>query len=195
MHPPWFLLELSTSSSDRLMIVSVIYGSYDDQMRRCNAPVELQAFFVGVIVLNVAVIMNEVAIVYVSMQGTILDTDARKHLPVLLYIQCALYLPEVCWTGLGTFWVSNKRHDCGIGLVIAVCVSVALQWTIMLLVFIAALVMFDPLGSHHGVDADDGNAASFTRQSTKQVCVLHNHVTEWQLYCSKHHCVSNLSAP
>ena len=151
--------------SIRLTVVSIIYGLYKDDIEKCHAPVELEVFFIGVIVLNVAVILNEIAIMYVSMQGSVPDTNSRRHMPMLMYIQLALYVPEVSWTALGTYWAVSKSYDCGIGFVVAVCVSVGLQWMIVLAVIIVTLVMFDPLGALHDVDnPDDGDG-----ESTKQV--------------------------
>ena len=148
----------------------MIYGFENDEIKYCEAWRQLQVFFIGVIVLTSLVIVNEAAIMYVSMQGTLTDVRPRRHMPKLLYVQLALYLPELLWTILGTYWaVKHISLQCEVGLIIAVCVSVALEWSILLTVFIGTLVLFDPLGKVRK-ELSEQEFSSTMQESSKEVC-------------------------
>lgn len=147
----------------------MIFGFENDEIKYCDARLELRLFFVGVIVLTSLVILNEIAIIYISMQGTLTNARPRRHMPILLYIQLALYLPELLWTILGTYWAVNSGSNCELSLTIAVWISVALEWSILLAVFIGALVLFDPLGSVHK-DPFGREFSSTMQESAKEVC-------------------------
>lgn len=148
----------------------MIYGFENDEIRSCEAWQQLQVFFIGVIVLTSLVIINEVAIMYVSMQGTLMDVRPRQHMSKLLYVQLVLYLPELLWTILGTYWaVKHISLECEVGLIIAVCVSIALEWSILLTVFIGALVLFDPLGKVRKESSEQEFSLTM-QESAKQVC-------------------------
>lgn len=150
-------------------MISTIYGFESDEIKYCDARLELRLFFIGVIVLTSLVILNEIVIIYISMQGTLVDSRPRRHMPIFLYIQLALYLPELLWTILGTYWaVNNYSVECEPGLVIGVCISVALEWTIVLVVFIGVLVLFDPLGRVHK-DPFGREFSATMQESTKEV--------------------------
>lgn len=148
----------------------MIYGFENDEIRSCEAWQQLQVFFIGVIVLTSLVIINEAAIMYVSMQGTLMDVRPRQHMSKLLYVQLVLYLPELLWTILGTYWaVKHISLECEVGLIIAVCVSIALEWSILLTVFIGALVLFDPLGKVRKESSEQDFGLTM-QESAKQVC-------------------------
>ncbi|RMX38306.1 hypothetical protein pdam_00010928 [Pocillopora damicornis] len=121
-----------------LAVISMTYSFENDEIKKCDARLELRL-----------VIINEIAIIYISIQGTVMNSRPRQLMPVLLYIQLGLYLPELLWTILGTYWAVKNGSSCQPSLVIAVCVSVTLEWLILLVVFIGVLVLFDPLGTIH----------------------------------------------
>lgn len=150
-------------------MISMIYGFENYEIKYCDAWLELRLFFIGVIVLTSLIILNEIAIIYISMQGTLTDTRPRRHMPIFLYIQLVLYLPELLWTILGTYWAVNSSSNCELSLIIAVWISVALEWSILLAVFIGVLVLFDPLGSVHK-DPFGREFSSTMQESTKEVC-------------------------
>ena len=157
-------------------MISMIYGFENDEIRVCEAWRELQVFFIGVIVLTSLIIINEIAILYVSMQGTLVDSRPRRHMSKLLYFQLTLYVPELLWTILGTYWaVAHFSLECEVSLIIAVCVSVALEWSIVLTVLIGALVLFDPLGKV-SKDPSGQEFSSTMQESTKEVCLVLDYI-------------------
>lgn len=151
-----------------LTVISMIYGFENDEIKDCDAWLELRLFFIGVIVMTSLIILNEIAIIYISMQGTLTDARPRRHMPIFLYIQLALYLPELLWTILGTYWAVNSSSTCELSLTIAVWISVALEWSILLAVFIGVLVLFDPLG-HVDKDPFGREFSSTMQQSAKEL--------------------------
>lgn len=151
-----------------LAVISMTYSFENDEIKKCDARLELRLFFIGVIVLTSLVIINEIAIIYISIQGTVMNSRPRQLMPVLLYIQLGLYLPELLWTILGTYWAVNNGSSCQPSLVIAVCVSVTLEWLILLVVFIGVLVLFDPLGTIHK-DPFGREFSPVMQESTKEL--------------------------
>ncbi|KAK2571722.1 Diacylglycerol lipase-beta [Acropora cervicornis] len=116
-----------------LFVISIIYGLENDEIKNCEASRQLEVFFIGVIVISSLVIINEGAILYVSMQGTLIDSRPRRHMPKLLYVQLALYIPELVWAILGTYWTAaHVSFMCQVSLIVAVAVSVALQWSMLM---------------------------------------------------------------
>ena len=154
-------------------MISMIYGFENDEIKDCHAWLELRLFFIGVIVMTSLIILNEIAIIYISMQGTLTDARPRHHMPIFLYIQLGLYLPELLWTILGTYWAVNSSSNCELSLTIAVWISVALEWCILLAVFIGVLVLFDPLG-HVDKDPFGREFSSTMQQSAKEVCFAYS---------------------
>ena len=128
-------------------MISIIYGLENDEIKKCDAWRQLEVFFIGVIVITSLVIINEGAILYVSMQGTLIDSRPRRHMPKLLYVQLALYIPELVWAVLGTYWTAaHVSLMCQVSLIIAVAVSVAFQWSMLVIILIGTLILFDSLG-------------------------------------------------
>ncbi|XP_040845923.1 diacylglycerol lipase-beta isoform X4 [Ochotona curzoniae] len=70
----------------------------------------LSAYLVVLLALLALVIGSVLAIVWVSMRGTICNPGPRKSMPKLLYIRLALFLPEMVWASLGAAWVADGGH-------------------------------------------------------------------------------------
>lgn len=142
-------------------MISIIYGLENDEIKNCEASRQLEVFFIGVIVISSLVIINEGAILYVSMQGTLIDSRPRRHMPKLLYVQLALYIPELIWAILGTYWTAaHVSFMCRVSLIVAVAVSVALQWSMLVIILIGTLILFDSMGKTH---------ADHCQESSKEV--------------------------
>lgn len=153
-----------------LFLVSMIYGFKNEEIIKCEAWQELEVFFIGVIVITSLVIINEIAIFYVSMKGTVMHSRPRRHMSKLLYIQLALYIPELLWAILGTYWtVAHFSLQCKVTLIIAVCVSVALQWTMLLIVFIGTFVLFDPFGKQQ-IEYDQESSKEMWERRCRSLC-------------------------
>ena len=66
-----------------------------EEIKQCQASKELQAFFIGVLVVYCFIICNECIIVGISMRGSVMNTRPRQRLPLLIYMQLFLYESEL----------------------------------------------------------------------------------------------------
>ena len=48
----------------------------------------------------------------ISSRGTITDTRPRKNIHIPLYLKLFLFIPELGFTALGTFWAFDDASDC-----------------------------------------------------------------------------------
>ncbi|XP_069839875.1 diacylglycerol lipase-beta isoform X2 [Dendropsophus ebraccatus] len=141
-----------------LVLYSVHKGHFD-----CPGGPLLQSYFIVLIVMLGAVICAMLAIVYVSMQGTISNPGPRKCMPKLVYIRLALYLPEFAWAIMGAIWVSDNGVQCEKTVVHVILLTVIASWVIMLFTTIAVVIVFDPLGHKktlHYLGDEDHNLES-----------------------------------
>ena len=126
----------------RLIVLCIIFGIYHKDIKSCHGSSMLEAFFIGVIVVIVVVMMNECLIIWMSMQGTIINTRPRQYSPYLLYIQLLLYVPELCLSGLGTYWAFHESKGCEKALTIPVQITVVFQWCVLLSAMIVCCGVF-----------------------------------------------------
>ncbi|XP_067045349.1 diacylglycerol lipase-beta-like isoform X1 [Acropora muricata] len=154
-----------------LFVISIIYGLENDEIKNCEAWRQLQVFFIGVIVISSLVIINEGAILYVSMQGTLINSRPRRHMPKLLYVQLALYIPELIWAILGTYWTAaHVSFMCQVSLIVAVAVSVALQWSMMVIILIGTLILFDSMGKTHADHCQESSKEMWEKRCNWLCC-------------------------
>ncbi|XP_032242701.1 diacylglycerol lipase-beta isoform X2 [Nematostella vectensis] len=152
------------------IVVCSIYGVYHKDLKECHSQIALQTFFIGVIIVACLVMGNEVAIIWTSMQGTIMNTRPRQRIPILLYIQLALYVPEIALSILGIYWAFHSSTGCELGVVVPVQITVVLQWLILLSVFAAAAMFFDPLGALHKQDRSIEQSSKLWERRCRLLC-------------------------
>ncbi|XP_077131153.1 diacylglycerol lipase-beta [Ranitomeya variabilis] len=124
-----------------LSLYCVHKGHFD-----CPGGPILKSYIIVLIVMLAAIICSISAIVYVSMQGTIVNPGPRKCMPKLVYVRLALYIPEFAWAIMGAVWVSDNGFQCDKTVVHVILLTVIASWIIMLLTTIAVIIVFDPLG-------------------------------------------------
>ncbi|XP_017271738.1 diacylglycerol lipase-beta [Kryptolebias marmoratus] len=113
----------------------------------CNGKAVLHSYLIGLLVVLGLIILSLCAIVYISAQGTITNTGARRSMPVLVYLRALLYIPELVWACLGAMWVSDDGHGCDPATVASVIAAVIASWIILLFTALGVVFVFDPLGS------------------------------------------------
>uniref|UniRef100_A0A8C5UPP2 Diacylglycerol lipase-beta n=1 Tax=Microcebus murinus TaxID=30608 RepID=A0A8C5UPP2_MICMU len=74
----------------------------------CAGGALLSSYLIVLIILLAVIICTVLAIVYVSMKGTICNPGPRKSMTKLLYIRLALFLPEMVWASLGAAWIADS---------------------------------------------------------------------------------------
>ncbi|XP_077979551.1 diacylglycerol lipase-beta-like [Glandiceps talaboti] len=130
-----------------IIAISVVYQVHRVDLLACDEGGDLLlSYLVGLLAILAIVIILELGITYCSMQGTILNTYPRRHLPVLLYIRLLFFIGEFLWSILGTRWVFHKVNQCDADVVRTVEGAVISSWIILLSVLIGIALVFDPLG-------------------------------------------------
>ncbi|XP_055507571.1 diacylglycerol lipase-beta [Leucoraja erinacea] len=125
--------------------ILVLYMTYRGQLD-CTHGRILPSYLFILIALLAAIIIILFVIVCVSMQGTITNLRPRRHLPVLIYVRTALYLPELGWAIMGAVLIYDETQGCPATLITTISIAVVASWIFLLFTVIAVLVVFDPLG-------------------------------------------------
>ncbi|XP_078274177.1 diacylglycerol lipase-beta [Rhinoraja longicauda] len=126
--------------------ILVLYLTYRGQLD-CRHGRILPSYLLVLIVLLAAIIIILFVIVCVSMQGTITNLRPRRHIPVLIYVRTALYLPELGWAIMGAVLINDETQGCPATLINTISIAVIASWIFLLFTVIAVLVVFDPLGN------------------------------------------------
>lgn len=111
----------------------------------CAGGVLLNSYLIVLIVLLAVVICTVLAIVCVSMKGTICNPGPRKSMSKLLYLRLALFLPEMVWASLGAAWVADGVQ-CDRIVVNGITATVIVSWIIIAATIFTIIIVFDPLG-------------------------------------------------
>ncbi|GAB1290439.1 Diacylglycerol lipase-beta [Apodemus speciosus] len=111
----------------------------------CPGGVLLSTYLIVLLVLLAVIICTVLAIVCVSMRGTICNPGPRKSMSKLLYLRLALFLPEMVWASLGAAWVV-KGIQCDRTVVIGIIATVIVSWIVIAATMVTIIFVFDPLG-------------------------------------------------
>lgn len=111
----------------------------------CPGGALLSTYLIVLLVLLAVIICTVLAMVCVSMRGTICNPGPRKSMAKLLYVRLALFLPEMVWASLGAFWVA-KGIQCDKTVVIGIITTVIVSWIVMATTMVTIFFVFDPLG-------------------------------------------------
>uniref|UniRef100_A0A8C2VGG2 Diacylglycerol lipase-beta n=1 Tax=Chinchilla lanigera TaxID=34839 RepID=A0A8C2VGG2_CHILA len=111
----------------------------------CAGGVLLSSYLIVLIVLLAVIICTVLAIVCVSMKGTICNPGPRKSMSKLLYFRLALFLPEMVWASLGAAWVADGVQ-CDRTVVNGIIATVIVSWIIIAATVFTIIIVFDPLG-------------------------------------------------
>ncbi|KAI8506667.1 hypothetical protein Bbelb_160940 [Branchiostoma belcheri] len=131
-----------------LLAISIVYNEHRDVLKCADGNL-LAAYLIGVIVQLCLIIVVNAWIVHVSMQGTITNYRPRKQMPSLLYVRFALYIPELAWDIIGTYWTFRDHVGCDRDVVAIVEGAVIFSWIVLVLTAVGIAVIFDPLGSRN----------------------------------------------
>ena len=99
-------------SSPRLIAIAVMFASHRDILPMCPNGHLLSIYYIGMLVLLSLHIVTDLAILLVSMRGTIADDWPRRHMASLLYVKIPLFCPELSWTIMGTYWAFRESTGC-----------------------------------------------------------------------------------
>ncbi|XP_054426191.1 diacylglycerol lipase-beta [Pteronotus mesoamericanus] len=111
----------------------------------CTGGAPLRSYLIVLIVLLAIIICAMVAIVGVSMRGTICNPGPRKSMAKLLYVRLALFVPEMAWASLGATWIAGSVQ-CDRIVVNSIIATVVVSWMIIISTVVTIVIVFDPLG-------------------------------------------------
>ncbi|XP_069123504.1 diacylglycerol lipase-beta-like isoform X2 [Argopecten irradians] len=129
-----------------LIAISIVFHIHQNEPQNCSGGTLLQAYFIGALCLLCLTIILDMAIVYTSMQGSIMYPYPRKRMPRLLYVKISVSVPELGWIVLGTYWSFGLASGCEPSVVMTVKGAVLCGWAIVFLIIIGIFIVFDPLG-------------------------------------------------
>ncbi|KAG2455682.1 DGLB lipase, partial [Polypterus senegalus] len=156
------------------ILILVLYSMHKGQFD-CIGGGVLHSYLIVLLSLLALIIFTLLAIIYVSMQGTITNPGPRRSIPTLIYIRTILYVPELVWACLGAMWVSDTSLGCEVSVVRAVIVAVIASWIILFFTAVAIMIVFDPLGrkrqaylnvcEDHNLESSDSAQLLYTARS------------------------------
>ncbi|XP_070186231.1 diacylglycerol lipase-beta-like isoform X2 [Littorina saxatilis] len=138
-----------------LLVISILLGIHHGSFT-CPNGYLLRDYYIGTIVLLSIGILNSLAIMVVSMRGTIRDSRPRRHVSNLLYAKAIILIPEAVWIILATYWAFGVSFSCDWTVVWAAKGAVICAWIVGFWMFVGILLVFDPLGSaEHRLNVGD----------------------------------------
>lgn len=87
----------------------------------------------------------EVIIVIISSRGTIVKSQPRKRLPIVLYIQFIVFIIEFAWDIVGVLWAFDPSIDCHRSHKVLLFTRVVLAWNFIISI-IVGLYLFIRIG-------------------------------------------------
>ncbi|KAL4240297.1 hypothetical protein ACF0H5_001090 [Mactra antiquata] len=149
-----------------LIVVSVIFDLHKTAFD-CRGGHLLLTYFIGLLTLLVISTVITLIVVYISMRGTITNSWPRRSIPKLVYIKCAICLPELAWNVMGSYWAFGLSSGCESHVIWTVKGVVLSGWIIGLVVLAGIGIVFDPLGALHNTDS--GNDSQQMSAAAKRV--------------------------
>ncbi|CAH1794988.1 unnamed protein product [Owenia fusiformis] len=167
-----------------LVVISIVFSLHRDAFDCAGGPL-LHVFYIGTLTL---ISIHEVLlmiIMYISLQGTIIDTRPRHHMPKMVYTKALLHLPEVAWICMGTYWAFDDSVDCDVDVTNTVKVLVVTVWVCLFLELVGLIVVFDPFGGNSHVvsnpstprDLEEGDTETVMHQAGSRFKKM------WQMRC------------
>ncbi|XP_062035932.1 diacylglycerol lipase-beta isoform X1 [Lepus europaeus] len=146
----------------------------------CAGGVLLSSYLIVLMVLLAVIICTVLAIVCVSMRGTICNPGPRKSMSKLLYVRLALFLPEMVWASLGAAWVADGVQ-CDRTVVNGIIATVIISWIIIAATVVTIIIVFDPLGGKMAPYSSAGPSHLDSRESSQFLSSLKTAATSvWE---------------
>ncbi|KRT85426.1 hypothetical protein AMK59_792, partial [Oryctes borbonicus] len=135
-----------------LVLIVIVHVKYYESTWECSKGGQyVRTYIIGMMALLSVVIIVLVALINRSAQGSITDTEARRHVPAILLVKLFLIMPETVLNVFGTMWAF-----CGDLIVCpyeghfsrtVIEALVIFNWALFGLAIFGLALVFDPLGS------------------------------------------------
>ncbi|ELT97131.1 hypothetical protein CAPTEDRAFT_139126 [Capitella teleta] len=142
----YFDLSSTCCSLCRIITLGVILGVMDfSGEEQCLT--NMWQHVVGyVVILSVCVVIEALA-AWVSMRGSILNTEPRSSMQYLLYIRLGILFVELAWLIVGVVWVSQHYNSCrGTTPMRAIIGVIVCNWAVLVCVLLSVCCTFDTAG-------------------------------------------------
>ncbi|RZF36575.1 hypothetical protein LSTR_LSTR010686 [Laodelphax striatellus] len=134
-----------------LSLMGTVTGRYYRYTWTCATGGDfVRVYLIGTCVLLAVVLLVLIALVCHSARGSIVDTHARRHVPLLLGIKLILIIPEVAWNVMGTIWAFTTVIDCPNDddfTNTVIDILVCCDWVLFALAVFGIFMVIDPIGS------------------------------------------------
>ncbi|KAK2167571.1 hypothetical protein LSH36_26g07138 [Paralvinella palmiformis] len=163
------LLELTIRILWLVALMAVYFIQLDQNT--CSDGYKIKLFYVGTMIFLAIYTAINVAIATTSAHGSIMDVHPRRHVVTLLYIKFAVFIPEVVWAILATWWIFNLAVDCGPVTILLAKAAVITEWIIIvcLLTSVYLICRFMCCCLHH----DENRADAFEEVATLLTLFFH----------------------
>ncbi|XP_007885645.2 diacylglycerol lipase-alpha [Callorhinchus milii] len=134
VHTTWFVV-----------LAVVLFGLTYNPQETCSLNlVDHGRGYLGILM---GCMISEVAIIWLSMRGSILYTEPRDSMQYILYIRLAILVIEFVYAIIGIIWLVQYYHSCHDTAAKNVTLGiVACNWVVILSVCITVMCVFDRTG-------------------------------------------------
>lgn len=124
-----------------LIAIAAVFNNQKDKLNYNECHLVWMYYIGNLVFVSVGIFLSLIAI-HISMKGSIMDMESRRHLPIFLYLKTGLALLEVGWNILGTYLASRKNGICDSKVETALTVYVILDWIYFVIIVIVIVVFF-----------------------------------------------------
>uniref|UniRef100_T1JG97 sn-1-specific diacylglycerol lipase n=1 Tax=Strigamia maritima TaxID=126957 RepID=T1JG97_STRMM len=150
-----------------MIAIIIVYELHHGFLSTCQKGRELNIYLIGVIVVLLLVILLNFIIFLISMKGTIMNTEPRRHMSKALTFRSLIICPEISWNLYGTYLAFAAQSNCPTDVLVTIKVTVICGWILFWGLLFATAIIFDPLGNEmynkRNYDAVSQNAADERR--------------------------------
>ncbi|KAF6020892.1 DAGLB [Bugula neritina] len=150
-----------------LLVLVLVYLAHHQHFNSCKDGQVLNAFFFGMIGLLALKVVVNICLIYHSSKGNISECSFRRHVAQVLYVKLALFIMEVVWLVMGTYWATFEYKNCDFIIVGTVRAMVSLAWIGVFVFTIMFIFLFSPLGNDSS-SVDD--ASNIWRRRCRLIC-------------------------
>lgn len=127
-------------SPSRFALIGLVVLTYDKEYS-CDDERLLKIYLYILVGMHFIMCLIELAVVMISARGTIMNSEPRKALPKLLYVQSGVFVLEFIWDMVGVIWAFNPAIDCHSSHSVLVLARAILTWNLLSSVFIGLYML------------------------------------------------------
>ena len=135
-----------------LLVVLFTYFLENSDRSNCGDSYgALRGFLISSMVLQGVVFITATVLVVISSLGSLSDDRPRRHIAVVLYLRCFLFLPEAILVVYGVYYIILSDilyiQECPLLIRLVCLFGVILSSIVLLVTLVIVIIIFDPLGA------------------------------------------------